>query len=126
MAGSLDWFVYRSDNGSDYTVFMDESNAEAMGFPHYQTGTPAYPPLPSGLQMRFVYCQNNTREDMKRKFYCPTIQALQNFLQTRTVTASPYPGVAPETWSVTTYRGENQRRLARRTDTGLNDGDNEG
>lgn len=128
MAGSRDWFIYTSDTGQRFVVNLDESNAEAAGFPHFQLNNVAeqLPTLPANMDMRFVYAYNTATPDIRRRFYVPTLAALTTFLQTRQIGAQTYPGTAPTPWTISTYRGERRRKLPVVLDTGLNDGDFEG
>lgn len=125
MAGSRDWFVYTSDSGQNYLVNLDESNAEATGFPHFGVGTPKFPPAPKGLTMRYVFGRSRSVDARTRRFYVATVALLNNILTAGTVVAPPYPGSPNETWDITTYQGETRKNLAITSDTGLNDGDAE-
>jgi hypothetical protein len=53
MSGSIKWFSYKSDSGTDYAVKLDESNATALGF---AAPTAGLLPLPKGWKMRQVNC----------------------------------------------------------------------
>lgn len=56
MTGSLRWFTYTSDDGTDWALFADESNTEAANDTTGSSGAPAdqqYKP-PSNLKPRFA------------------------------------------------------------------------
>jgi len=57
MAGSLKWFVYTDDFGSQYAINADESNVEAVnGTGVDYTGTPALvDALPRNVRPRMAY-----------------------------------------------------------------------
>lgn len=70
MAGSRKWMLYRSDNGQDYAVQIDESNGEAGGF----TDVPAVAAqqqLPKGMKMRHVLVKH-AASGASRKLYLGT------------------------------------------------------
>jgi hypothetical protein len=60
MAGSRKWMVYTSDavdsNGApvEYSVQIDESNGELLGFLDIAAGDVRPPQLPKGMEMRHV------------------------------------------------------------------------
>jgi len=69
MAGSIKWMIYRSDNGSDYAVRIDESNGELLGFDDYTDDTPNLPTVKqAGIQMRYISVLSPTF-GIKRKLY---------------------------------------------------------
>ena len=51
MAGKLNYYDYKSDNGSEYVVFMDESNAVAVGNVDAAAGGTG---LPTEISPRYI------------------------------------------------------------------------
>jgi len=121
MAGSLRWFTYTSDDGTDWAIFADESNVEAANPVVGQGGAPPgqnYKP-PSNLKLRYaVYANQEGTRTVRVPILTPGIYvALDNadtipdidgngtlaFIRKRPEVISPTPSVF---------------------DTGLNDGDN--
>lgn len=128
MAGSRDWFIYTADNGLFYSVNLDESNAEAAGFPHLTIANinTTAGVLPKNLKMRFIRTVNQAEPNHKRVFYINNQFNLAARLAAGTIAAPVYPGNPNSIWTVTTYKGEARTRLPNVVDTGLNDGDLEG
>ena len=136
MAGSRTYRQYTSDDGENYTVVVDESNASATvtggtGGALLAIRTANSALLPKGVKMRYVNTYNSTLPTQKRKFYVGTAALVESLLEPgATITAESYPGAGDtagdtEEWTVTSYRGEFARVapgiLAE--DTGLIDGD---
>jgi len=62
MAGARGTFVYRSDDGNDYVVSVDTSNASAGGF----TASTGQPNKPLNMKMRHVLLRHpNTGRERK-------------------------------------------------------------
>lgn len=59
MAGSRKWMIYTADDGTEYSVRVDESNSEAlgMGWLDYEVGSTAQA-LPRGFVMRTITAQD--------------------------------------------------------------------
>lgn len=78
MAGSIKWFVYTADNGTDYAIRLDESNTEAVNgsIQDYVTGLSLTDALPRNITPRSIYYTNVART---RRIRCvaltPTIYA---------------------------------------------------
>lgn len=120
MAGSMKWVLYRSDDGTDYAVYMDESNSKAGGFTDAPEIT-AQRTLPTGRKMRYVNVQH-AKTGTKRKLYLGTPA---NPLRNGGVATLPlYTGLTAkgEPFAVQSYRPERSRKVFG-FDTGLNDGD---
>lgn len=119
MAGSIKWVLYRSDDGADYAVSMDESNSIAGGF----TDAPAFvaqKELPKGRKMRYVNVQD-PETGVRRKLYLGTPN---NPLKNGGKVSLPLysaKSVAMKDFVVQSYRGEQARKVFG-NDTGLNDG----
>lgn len=127
MAGSLKWFVYTADNGSQYGVKLDESNAKAAGFPDYAGGAAgSFPQLPRGARMRYA---NVVSGQVKRRIYVPSTTAplwtnpatTVPLLDFSTSAAGVPVTATPVTAVVTSLVGERFRRPFV-GDTGLTDG----
>lgn len=119
MAGSMKWVLYRSDDGQDYAVWMDESNSIAGGFTDAPAIT-AQKELPRGRKMRYVNVQE-PETGVKRKLYLGTpANPLKNGGEALLVL---YSGVKaePKKFTVQSYRPEWSRKVFG-VDTGLNDG----
>lgn len=136
MAGSRTYRQYTSDNGTNYTVVVDESNASATvtggaGGSLLVIRTANSALLPKGVKMRYVNTYNSTLPTQKRRFYVGTQALVASLLAPgATITGETYPGEGDtagdnDEWVVTSYRGEFARIapgiLAE--DTGLTDGD---
>lgn len=119
MAGSIKWVLYRSDDGGDYAVMMDESNSQAGGF----TDAPdfvAQKELPKGRTMRYVNVQEPV-SGVRRRLYLGTPgNPLKNGGK---VSLPLYSGktMQMKDFAVQSYRGEKMRKVFG-NDTGLNDG----
>lgn len=119
MAGSIKWVLYRSDDGADYAVLMDESNSQAGGF----TDAPdvvAQKELPKGRKMRFVNVQEPV-SGVRRKLYLGTPN---NPLKNGGKVSLPlYSGktMQMKDFVVQSFRPEQSRKVFG-YDTGLNDG----
>ena len=134
MAGSKSWRLYTADNGSSYSVFVDESNSRAvLTGGAGQTLLPArlsnFPLPPKGLQKRYVNTYNITLPTQKRRFFIGTPELTALALAVgATITAETYPGVddtlgETTTWVITSYRGEKSQTAPGFAipDTGLTD-----
>lgn len=100
MSGSMKWLLYTADDGNQYAVFRDESNAEAAGFDDYTGGTEK--PLPQGWRPRGV---NLMDTDGNRKFL--EIGKPDNDLYTGATNSVVLNGT---TWGVSSVRGEKRKR----------------
>lgn len=132
MAGSLSWKQYTSDAGTAYSVYVDESNAEATvsGTPLLAPLSGTNPILPRRFHMRYANCYNSTTPAIKRKFWIGTTAALALLAVGNTISGSAYPGSgdtsgAASTWIVSSIRGERLTPppTTATPDTGLTDGD---
>lgn len=119
MVGSMKWFVYTTDNGTDFAIFRDESNVEAVN-----AGTQDYPnagaiqfALPSNVKPRVV-----TFEDASgavRRDIVALTPAIFNGLAANTTITDQATSL---TLTYVRKKGEIVR-LPRGLDTGLTDGD---
>lgn len=116
MAGSLRWMVYSSDDGSDYAVKMDKSNAEALGFTAFADGGDEKP-LPRGTRMRGI---NVVNEDGARRFFPVGKADDPNFDGTNTKVT-----IDDTEWYISSVRGEKAVRPLS-LDTGDTDDEGEG
>ena len=125
MGGSRCWFMYRTDQGLGYAVFLDKSNYldSNLGFVRLQSGQ-NLALLPTGHKMRYVLTYQADAPSRKRRFYVGTQQRYEDLLVQRVISAPIVGGIDnPVNWIITALRGE-QRRLAYSGETGLNDGSN--
>lgn len=118
MTGSRKWMEYQDDLGVGYLVEIDESNGEAAGFIDCTTANQTLPLLPSRFQMRYVNAvrAGASGEDIRRKFWVGTLDALQDLMTSRVIT------VDGNGYNIRSSRGE-QRTFPFPIDTAINDGD---
>jgi hypothetical protein len=136
MAGSKSWRQYIGDDGTSYSVNVDESNANAtiggaggnvVLLPVRTTNDPS---PPCSLKKRYANTYNATTPNIKRKFYIGTTAAqLAAAAPGAQISASIYPGAGDtagplSTWIISSLRGEKSRKPPSITapDTGLTDG----
>jgi hypothetical protein len=131
----MTWRAYTADNGTEYSVKVDESNAaaETVGsnsVPIMLVRTANAPMLPKGLNMRYVNTYNADIPRQKRKFWIGDPTAVSEILLVgASLTATRYPAGAGDnagvesTWIITSYRGERstQPPAFDAPDTGLTD-----
>lgn len=121
MAGSKKWFVYTTDDGTDFAVQLDESNTEAVNgaTQDYVAGSAFKYSVPGNLRLRSAYYGN---ADGTRVIKCVAL------------TPTIYNGIPANVSSITDpigggtlglirIRPEVITRLPFAGDTGLNDGD---
>jgi len=120
MAGSIKWFVYTTDNGTDFAISADESNVEAVagGTQDYVSGLSIPFAIPRNLTPRYAYYSDPTAV---RTIRVPVLtQALFNGILTGSPTiADPVGALTLNLVRVTPER----IRLPRAADSGLTDGD---
>ena len=119
MAGSLKWFVYTDDAGTDWAIFRDESNTENVNagtqdFPNNGTIINA---VPKNLQPRYVRFRN-AEGTVARNIVALTVTIYNALAAGSTITDQ----VSGETLLLTEKVGE-RRRIPIGPDTGLTDGD---
>ena len=63
MAGSIKWFVYTTDGGTDYAIKLDESNTEAVNgaTQDFVANLAITDALPRNIQPRCIYYTNTAR-----------------------------------------------------------------
>jgi len=121
MAGSLRWFDYESDDGTNWALFADESNVEAANGAAATSGAPAgqnYKP-PANLKVRFAVYANT---DGTRNIKVPILtQAVYNAL----TSADTIPDIVGGGTALTLVRKRPEviSPLPTASDTGLIDGD---
>lgn len=122
MAGSIKDVIYTADNGKNYIVRLDESNAEAGGFDDY-TGETDISALPVGFRMRYA---NVVEPVSGAKRQIPIGKTSADIWTGTAISILLFlvgvatPGNAA--FTVSGLVGEAVRR-ARAADTGLTDGD---
>ena len=127
MSGSKKYMVYRSDNGNNYAVNVDESNGEVASFDDYSliyevAGVPL-PTMPKGMVMRYA---NVSRDGANRKIWVgkpdspimlgSVVSLLLSFFGAGAFAES----VA---WIVSSVIGEKSPARPKTADTGILDGD---
>lgn len=123
MAGSLKWFVYTDDGGTDFAIYLDESNTEAVngGTQDYVDGLNLTNALPRNITPREVFYTNAQRT---RTIRCVAL--------TQTIYQGVVSGGVPtindpingneNALGLIRANGE-RRRLPVPLDSGINDGD---
>lgn len=122
MAGSLRWFTYISDDGTDWSIFLDESNTEAANPVAGQNGAPVgqnYKP-PSNLKPRYAVYGNQAATRQIRVVILN--QTIYNALDNADTIPDPFD--AGGTLAFIRKRPEVISPVPSVFDTGLNDGDN--
>jgi hypothetical protein len=71
MAGLMNTVVYGADNGTDYKIRMDGSNATIAGMATYD-GDPVLADLPRSIQMRYRLIKN-PNNGRYRKIWCGNV-----------------------------------------------------
>lgn len=121
MAGSNKWFVYTTDDGTDFALYADESNTEAVNgsTQDYVAAVAIKYALPKNVRpRRAVYA--NADGSRTITCYCLT-QSIYNGIPAN-VTSIPDP-IGSGTLALVRIRPEVITRLPFAGDTGLNDGD---
>lgn len=114
MAGSLKWFRYTTDEGDDFGVFADESNAELAGTGVDLTGgASTLYGLPRNVQPRYARYQDATGTIVRKALIC-----VQGTNPTTPI-IDPVSGASLEIVGII---GEKTRILTG-VDTGIIDGD---
>lgn len=122
MAGSIKWFVYTTDGGTDYAIKLDESNTEAVngGTQDYVSGLTITSALPRNIKPRTVFYTNQSRTRTLR-CVCLTQSVYTGVVQGNLPTiADSIAGTG--TLGLIRAKGE-QLQLPVPLDTGLTDGD---
>jgi hypothetical protein len=136
MAGSITKKVYTGDDGVDYVIRIDESNAEAeiSDFDNSccEDLTTALPSLPRGLKPRYVLATLVANKLIRRKFVIGDTDGIAAAITPGATLQASYGtnGVgepnAATTWNITYYSGERRPvESFANSDTGLLDGDNQ-
>jgi hypothetical protein len=134
MAGSITIRQYTADDGGQFAIRIDKSNANGIvgtgGTQMMPPRTTDSPDLPRGLTPRYILCQLESDPKVKRKFKIGGVaQIAQIYTPGTKVSASLYP-VGPNdpgggvNWIITAYRGEKRNLVPAfdASDTGQQDG----
>lgn len=122
MAGSLKWFVYTTDDGTDFGIKLDESNTEAVngGTQDYSDSVTIPFALPRNIKPREVFYTNAART---RTIRCVCLtQTIYNGVVGGGVPTIPDPIAGTGTLGLIRANGE-RLQLPIPLDTGINDGD---
>jgi hypothetical protein len=123
MAGSLRWFDYESDDGTNWALFADESNVEAANGAAAVAGPPTgqnYKP-PANLKPRYAVYSRNGGTTVR----VPILTlAVYNALTTGDVIPDPFTDAT--NLALVRKRPEVISPLPTTNDTGIIDGDNPG
>lgn len=126
MAGSNRKFKYVSDDGSEYSIFRDESNTETLNSDFEDVGTipdNTVGSLKDFYETRYALLQQVSNPNIKRKV---TILSPDIFagLDGGTDFSLAVVGATAQNFRITSLIGERRLRLFS-GDSGQNDGDNE-
>ncbi len=120
MAGSLKYFRYRSDAGVDYSINIDESNANATvgGVALCLPRTAAHPLLGGRTTKRYLLATLVSNPRIKRKFWVGNPAAIPQILAGSAMLAGVYPlstdvAVAPVVWSISAYPNQAEAKKNR-------------
>jgi hypothetical protein len=122
MAGSNKWFVYTTDAGTDFALYADESNTEAVNgaTQDYVAGVAIQYALPKNVTPRTAYYRS---ADGNRTIKCYALtQTIYGGIPAN-VTSIGDPITPGSTLGLIRLRPEVIKRLPFAGDTGLNDGD---
>lgn len=122
MAGSLKWFVYTTDDGTDFAIKLDESNTEAVNgaTQDYVAGTAFRFSIPRNLKPRRAVYQS---PDGVRSITCVALtQAIYNGIPAN-VTSITDPLPPGNTLNLVRILPERISPLPFANDTGIDDGD---
>lgn len=122
MAGSLKWFVYTTDDGTDFAIKLDESNTEAVNgsTQDYVAGVAFRYSIPRNLRPREAVYRNGTGT---RTIRCVCLtQSIYNGV-TANVTSITDPIAGQGTLGLVRITPERISPLPFANDTGLQDGD---
>ena len=117
MSGSIKWFIYTTDAGTDFAVKLDESNTEAVnaGTQDYPDASTLINALPRNIKPRVCIFESADKKVVRR---CVAL--------TPTVFGGVAPGSSFVTNGVTVTLSRKvgeQLSVPRGVDTGLDDGD---
>lgn len=126
MAGSIKTFVYKTDNGRDCCINMDESNGEAVGNIDFDLPVinPALylPGIPAGIKPRIARYQSDDGRVSKAIIVC--LDSLLVLLPAIINVFFPTSATAVTPVEIRLKSIQNERAKAYTgVDTGLNDGD---
>lgn len=122
MAGSKKYFVYRTDNGTEFALLADESNTEAVNslVNDYADGVSIIYELPRNLKPRkLVYA--NAQGTRKISCYALTPEIFAG--APIAIPTIPDPIAGSGTLSLIDTVPETRKRFPISIDTGINDGD---
>jgi hypothetical protein len=123
MAGSLKWFLYTDDTGTEYAIKLDESNTEAINADtgDYVQASTTTASVPRNIKVREVFYTNPSRT---RTIRCVPLTAAiyTNVLNGDIPTISDPIDTNGDDLGLIRANGE-RRILPTPLDTGLTDGD---
>lgn len=122
MAGSLKWFVYTTDDGTDFAIKLDESNTEAVNgaTQDYVAGTAFRFAIPKNLKPRHAVYQS---PDGVRSIKCVALTQTIYAGVPANVTSITDPLPPNNTLGLVRIVPERLSPLPFANDTGINDGD---
>ena len=122
MTGSIKWFVYTTDNGTNFAIELDESNTEAINADDrdYVDGTGLIFSIPKNLTPRAAFYEN---ADKTRTIRCVALstQVYNDLVANQRTIPDPLDG--NQSLTLVRIRPE-VIRLPFPQDTGQTDGDN--
>jgi hypothetical protein len=119
VAGSKKWFIYTTDDGTDFALLRDESNVEGTnaGTQDYPDGGTLKYALPRNVKPRRIYF-SNPAGTIRREVVCLTQTIFSAVAAGSTMTDQ----VSGTTLQISLKKGE-EITIPKGVDTGLNDGD---
>ena len=130
MAGSRKWVVYQDDSSNDYSVQIDEGNAELAGFTDVsfamEIAGVVPPPLPKGMTMRYVNVKDNNSGSTRKIWVGNKLHGLVtgSIVSLLLWAFTDGGAVAAVSWAVTSPIGEaKSSKRPNAVDTGFLDGD---
>lgn len=120
MAGSIKYFKYTSDDGTDWALRMDESNGEAIGNADLGVlDTGLINEIPKNIEPRYALYRNLASGYQRKIVVCDKDENAGTLPETLTLKTD---GGDLPFW-LSYFRGEAYRRVPTSVDSGLDDGD---
>jgi hypothetical protein len=123
MAGSLRWFTYEGDDGTEWALFADESNVESANGSAATGGAPSgqnFKP-PANLKPRYAVYGRNGGSTLR-----VPILTIAGYNAASAGDIIPDPFVSGQNLTLIRKRPEVISPLPTTIDTGINDGDSPG
>lgn len=134
MSGSRTYRQYTADDGTNYVISIDRSNADANLVGSNSVLVPPrtgnVPDLPRGLRPRYVLASLEADSVIRRKFYVGGVAGINLIYQPGAILEAALRPAADDSeptkvrWIITAYRGEkrNFKPAFTASDSGQSDG----